>query len=198
MFRLAFLRAFSIFVCRALKCCCRNARQVVAGLLQFRVILDLFPPHLVHGFAQQLHDVEPVEGEFGVREVLPQALDEGRRHVHAGLRDLRRVAAVGHQVRFECLQGLLVPAFHPEQELLRLHVHHQGDVLLAPLGPGLVDPNPGYLRHVHPGPGILHVVMDQPPDSGVVLPNLPGRAQGTCTCFTPSLSHLQRGTRAVR
>ena len=26
----------------------------------------------------------------------------------------------------------------------------------------------------------------------------PGRAQGTCTCLTPSLSHLQRGTLAVK
>ena len=81
---------------------------------------------------------------------------------------------MGHQVLLERLQGLLVPAIHSEQELLLLHVHHQGDVLLAPLRPGLVHPDPAHLRHVHPGPGILHVVIEQSPEPGVVLPDQSG------------------------
>ena len=60
----------------------------IARSLEFGTALALGASNLVDGLADQLHDVELVEGDLGPGEVFADALDEGGAHVDAHLVDL--------------------------------------------------------------------------------------------------------------
>jgi len=146
----------------------------VPGLLQLGPFLGLLPPDCINSLAEDLHDMKPVEGEMGIGEVLSKAQDVGRGHVQAGLLDLVGIPAVSLEVGLEGLQGLAPFAWHGEQEFLLQHVHHQGDVVMAPPPGGLVEADLLHLGHVHLGKTLVHEVMEHAPEHRVMLPEKPG------------------------
>jgi hypothetical protein len=81
------------------------------------------------------------------------------------------LAAVGGKVGGEPRHGGVVAALGGEQHpgLGRVQVHEQAHVVLPALGGGLVDADPGDLDHRHLRAGLVDVVVQQPPQPGVVL-----------------------------
>lgn len=130
---------------------------------------------------------------------------------------------MGFQVLPEGSEGLGFPSLGGEQDPRLVQIHEEAQVMVSPLEARLVDLDPADPGVAHLVPGLLHVVMDHPPDPCVVLPDhaghrshrhalhhrstmasdssvnpLPGRAQGTSTSFTPHASQWTLGIRAWR
>jgi hypothetical protein len=103
-------------------------------------------------------------------QVIADPFDEGGAHVatdplYLGLWD----SFVGGQVQGEGPHGVCIFARGGEHDPALGQVHEQRDVVVPPLGRGLVTADIGDPRKVQLGPRCVHVVLDDPPDAGVVL-----------------------------
>jgi len=113
--------------------------------------------------------VEAVERDRGIGEVLRRAADEGRCHVHDQLGDRLGSAVVGDEVGLEAPERVGAAARGREQEARPVEVDEQADVVVATPPARLVEPDPGRGAEVGGRPRLLHVVVQDPPDPGVVL-----------------------------
>ncbi len=105
--------------------------------------LRLGAAHLVDGLADQLHDVELVEGDLGFGQVLGDASDVGTAHVDADFLDAAGVAVVRFEIIGEVGDRVGVAAVGDEQHAAAIDVDEQRDVVVAALGGGLVDGDDG-------------------------------------------------------
>ena len=74
------------------------AQPEIAAAFQLGSALAFHPPHLVDGIVDELDRVEFVEGDFGLSEVVGDALDVGGAHVDADLLDAGDIGVMGIDV----------------------------------------------------------------------------------------------------
>ena len=112
-----------------------------------------------------MDDVEPVDGDRGVGEALGQRRQEGRRHIADDLGNPGRLAAVGQHEAAERRHTCLALAGGDEDHrlVLTVHVDEHGDVVVAALGRGLVQPDRAHPAEIEPGNGPAYIVLDDPP-----------------------------------
>ena len=119
----------------------RILQPYIARLLEVLHRFLLFPSHGVHRLPRQLHDMEAVEGDLGLRQ---RGLDPGnecRRHIHADIRDCRRHPSVVDQILTERADRALVLARRGKQHAARIKIHKHADVRMAAGPRGFVDPD---------------------------------------------------------
>jgi hypothetical protein len=126
----------------------------VARAFQLGACLHLGAADLVDDIADQLHDVEAVEGDLGLGQVLGGARDEGRAHVDRGPLDAGGIAAA----RFEMIGKLPNSAgaspIGDKDDPASVNVDDESYVVLIALCAGLVDANPRV--------GVAFVIRDGP------------------------------------
>lgn len=93
----------------------------------------------------------------------------GGAHVAAGVGDVLGVTTVGGEIGGETLHHVVVSALGGVHNGGALEVDEQADVVLPAPGGGLVDPDLADGLIGSGGPGELHVVVQNPPQPGVVL-----------------------------
>jgi len=99
----------------------------------------------------------------------PDSADERRTHVGAGIGDARRVAPVLGQVSSEAGDGVGRASLGGEQHSPEFHVGEDAHVVLPLACEGLVHADLAHGREVLPVAGGPDVVLEHPPDPGVVL-----------------------------
>ncbi len=139
--------------------------------LQFGASLLLGATHLLDRFVQQLHHMEAVERDLGGRERLPRSLHVGRRHVHAQLPDSVSASPVGFEVRPELPQHPRFPPRGRVQQPPLVQVREEGDAAVAPAACLLVHSDRLHAAMIRRHPRFVHMVLDDPPEPGVVLPD---------------------------
>ena len=100
---------------------------VEARALERRQLADLVPPHLLQCLVGQLHQVEGVQAQRGVRQVCRRPGDVGPGHVQGAGGHLRGVAAMFGQRRRERAQVARLAALADVQHFARAGLVHHGD-----------------------------------------------------------------------
>ena len=93
----------------------------------------------VHRIVHRLHDMKFVERQLRTREVFSRPLDEGLRHVAAHPLDVFASAAVLLEKCLESTQSIRVLPLCGEDDLRRIQVHKDRDVIVPSLAGGLVE-----------------------------------------------------------
>ena len=78
---------------------------------------------------------------------------------------------MGHQILSEDLDRGGVPTVSDEQHSAVIEVDEQGDIVVSPPRGGLIAGDPGDAREVRSGAGLLDVVVENPPQTGVMFAN---------------------------
>ena len=133
--------------------------------------------HGIHSLICQLNDMEPVKGDFGVGQVLPQAADVGFRHIDAGVPDLISLALMACKILRESFQSLGVTTGRCKDESALGQVMHQRDVVMATPTGGLIDPDGGHGAVVFTSLCLGDMVVQYPPKGPVISPQLPCRGR---------------------
>jgi len=120
--------------------------------------------------------VEAVKGDTRFWEVFFHSGNERRRHITTDLVNGLGVALVCCQVLREGSYGFLILARGAEEQALLVHVKEQADVVVALAAGGLINTDAGYLREIEIALGLVYVVVDDPPEAGVVFTNQPGHS----------------------
>ena len=78
---------------------------------------------------------------------------------------------MGRKILAETLNGRSILALGGEDHLALIEVHKQTDVIMPAALGGLIHTHSHGNRHVQLLSGVLHIVMQQPPEAGVVFPD---------------------------
>jgi hypothetical protein len=125
--------------------------------------------HLVDGVVDELDGVELVEGDLGLGEVVIDPLDEGRTHVDADLLDAGGITVVGFEVVGELGNGVGILAIGDEEDTASIDIDEERDVVVPTPRGSFVDGDAADVAVVGPLARLLHPVMQDAPELGVVL-----------------------------
>jgi len=146
----------------------------IPGVLEFGPLALFLAAHVVDGGVEELHHMELVEGQAGLRELRLHARDKGRRQVAADLLDGLGTSAMVEQVGLEPLEGRGILAFGDEDRPGLLQIDKEADVVVPPLAGRFIHPElpqPGVIGLLA---GPVDVMLQHAPQAGVMLPEQRG------------------------
>src|SRR5262249_8790247 len=129
------------------------------------------------------------EGDFSFGKVFRDALDVGATHVDAHLLDAGGIRVVAVDMISETSNSRRIIAFGDVDDLPRVQVDEQRDVVLAALGRSLIDGDASQVRAVHARHRLLDIVLDEAPQTRVVLAD---EAGGSCDRHALDEGHDER------
>ena len=153
----------------------RVGQPEIAAASQECFVFLFFAPHPIDGIADDLHDMEAVEGDISVGKVGFHPLDEGGRQVAADIAHLVRIAVVGLEVLGEGGNGATVLAGGGKQDAELVQIDKQADVVVAPFACGLIHADAGYAAVVLLTACLRDIVAHHSPDAGVLLADQTGQ-----------------------
>ena len=142
--------------------------------LSWGPMLALGAADLVDGIVDQLDRMELVEGDFSFGKVFRDALYVGAAHVAAYFLDAGRIGVVIVDVIREPSNSRRIVAFGDVDDFPGVHVDEQRDVVLTALGRGFIDGDAPQLGEVHARHRRIDVMLNDTPQTRVVLANEAG------------------------
>ena len=152
----------------------RVLQPKIACVRQARILLAFLAADAVHRIVHHLHDMKFVERQLRAWEVLPHPLDERWRYVATHPLDVFASSTVFLQKCLESTpQSARVLALCGEDNLRRIQIHEERDVIVPSLAGGFVESDIANLGQIPPFEGLFRVMSDHAPEACVVQVQLP-------------------------
>lgn len=138
--------------------------------LELGHVLLLFSAHRIERLIDDLRNMEAIEGDLGIREVLPHSIDERRGEVDDRIAHLFGIATMEEEILGKSLNGGRILPRGDEEHAIRIEVGTDGDIVVSFRSGGLINADGSDTRHIHTISGLSDVVLNDAHEPGIVLP----------------------------